>query len=717
MSSSQAGSVPSSPQGSVFFIPQSIGKGRGPSARAIPLLIATFTTSKNTSSSSSPAESSSSPASPPLLFRIGARVLSNFSSTRPQHRIRECQRLYLLRDDSARAAILNGQQREAAGEAAAYDAAAAFISAEQLEGSSGASAVALESCDDLLDSHPELVRSLQLSSLEPAEERRERFVILRHPLVYRLRFPSQLSLRSLQLVSPAAAALDFSFSSELTELLPAPPSPSAAAAADEEKVEEAREETEEQEAASSSRRQSLQDRRQRRLLEESAQFVERVDALQQRQRQKDSEPAEAADEGKEAAAAEGKEGRGAEDESRKDRPLRASIKLRQQQLQDEKRRQQEESRRRQQERRRLQEEKQKRRQSRLSADRPQPAAPASRTSSASSASAAASVTETAPVPPPSLSLPTSASASAAPSPSAAAVRPVLISAARQHGLVLPAHCYGYEWRVVLKVVDCVFSLLSSRRCSRIDWQEVAAMAGCVTALSARECRMLWRYAAYSMDDVGCSNRKRLGQEPEDELEADGSDIDVDLPAGAVYNGSDVIRASCSSEQSQVQQPDGRSGGWHPALDRALLAVVSIWMDKTRQAQSAATAAASGQLAVSSSFSASSPQSSSSSRPFAASLASLPSSRSDWSFISCVFLQHSGIRRSASFLQHRFALLLRLTLTTEGGAGEQDRQARVGRQGTATRFAGSQRHSAQGAGAAWRRQELDAGSAHHRQKEQ
>jgi hypothetical protein len=161
-----------------------------------------------------------------------------------------------------------------------------------------------------------------------------------------------------------------------------------------------------------------------------------------------------------------------------------------------------------------------------------------------------------------------------------------------------------------------------------------------------------------------------------------SDIDVDLPAGTVYNGSDVIRASCSSEHSARQELDGRIV-WSPALDHALLAVVSIWMEKTRQAQSAATAP---QPAVSSSSSSSSSSlpssssspslSSSSPRPFAASLSSLPSSRSDWSFISCVFLHHSGIRRSASFLQHRFALLLRLMLTTEGEAGEQGRQLRA-----------------------------------------
>ena len=342
------------------------------------------------------------------------------------------------------------------------------------------------------------------------------------------------------------------------------------------------------------------------------------------------------------------------------RPLRASIKARQMQLEEEKR-QEEEGRKRRREEKLLAQARSKTKVKKEEPNTPTATQPHSLPSSTQH-----------PHPPPlsSLSsLPSSSSSSllsAASYPPGPPPPPALVSGLRDASRVVPSHCYGVDWRCVAKLTDCVYTQLHSTHSSTIDWSTVAAMMANVSTLTADECRMLWRCVAYGMDEDGYGRWKRLNPDYEDEAD---SDIDVDLPncdEAGVADSRTIIKSSqfrhCAQEDTAVN--------WTTQHDIALLNVLTIWSTRARQQQHqhqqqqlTATTQPTPRIALSLT-----------NPPLSTTAAQhLPTTLADYQYIASLFLHFTATRASPAFLQARFALLARMALTVDGGGRTEMRE--------------------------------------------
>ena len=239
---------------------------------------------------------------------------------------------------------------------------------------------------------------------------------------------------------------------------------------------------------------------------------------------------------------------------------------------------------------------------------------------------------------------------------------LLTSAPKRKSTVFPHHCHGFDWRVVAKVAECVYAALHGGRSSSIQWPQIAEMMAPVAALTSAECRALWRFAAYEMDEAGYSNTKRLALD-EEPAQRDDSDVDVDLPTGVLYVGHRDLLEACR-QRPKVEQGH-TAHGWTAACDHALLHALSLWSAKCRQAAAAASLLPP-------------PLPPAPSSPLSAGLRYLPSTGADWEFVSELFRHYAGVDKSAAFLANRFALLSRSALTVDAarreGSAQADRRA-------------------------------------------
>ena len=269
--------------------------------------------------------------------------------------------------------------------------------------------------------------------------------------------------------------------------------------------------------------------------------------------------------------------------------------------------------------------------------------------------------------------------------------PLLLSSApKRKSSVLPHHCYGYDWRVVCRVVECVYAQLHSTRSSSIRWAQVAELMQPAVAITPTECRRLWRLAAYQLDETGHSNLKRLDlkvqhsrhRREDDDSDGEPSDIDVDLPAGVVYVGHDSLLAAARAKPRVEERLSAH--GWSTECDHALIHVLLLWADKKRTAEAAMRSPSSSSSSSSSSAAVPltaaplptppsslqlPPSAPPSSSPL--SLRYLPSIPSEWDVVSALFHHFAGVEKSGAFLFNRFALLARTALTTD--VGEQGRK--------------------------------------------
>ena len=339
------------------------------------------------------------------------------------------------------------------------------------------------------------------------------------------------------------------------------------------------------------------------------------------------------------------------------RPLRASIKARQKQLEEEKKLEAEGRLRRRQEKLLAQT------RVRTRVKKEEAATPSAADTAAASSPPLSPSAQPAPLSSLS-SLPSSSSYQHPPPPPPPRA---LFSLERDKSRVVPSHCYGLDWRCVTKLTDCVYTQLHSSHSSAIDWAVVAAMMANVCPLSARECRLLWRSVAYGMDDDGYGHWKRLQVEYEEEAD---SDIDVELPG---YDEAGVVDARTVVKSSQLRQcaKENTIDDWTAQHDHALLNVIAVWSSKSRQQQQ--------QLAHGSrptphpriALSLTSAPLSSHALPH------LPSVESDWQFVANLFAHFGSAHKTPAFLHARFATLVRLALTSEGeGQAGREERARM-----------------------------------------
>ena len=240
--------------------------------------------------------------------------------------------------------------------------------------------------------------------------------------------------------------------------------------------------------------------------------------------------------------------------------------------------------------------------------------------------------------------------------------PALQSVERDKSRVVPSHCYGVDWRCVAKLTDCIYTQLHAARSSVIDWSVVSAMMANVCPLSADECRLLWRSVAYGMDDDGYGRWKRLDPDYEDEAD---SDIDVELP-GYDETGVADIRTIVKSSQLRQCAKEDTMDDWTTQHDRALLHVLATWTSRSKQQLHATTTAPTTTPRIS--LSLTSPPLSAAASPH------LPSVAADWQYIADLFQQFATVHKSPTFLQARLAALTRTALTVDGtrGSGEEER---------------------------------------------
>ena len=327
------------------------------------------------------------------------------------------------------------------------------------------------------------------------------------------------------------------------------------------------------------------------------------------------------------------------------RPLRASIKARQKQLEEERKAEEEGRKRRRQEKMLAQA------RGRTKVKKEEPATP----------------TETQPLslsaPPPPLSslssLPSSSSTHPLPPPKP----PALLRRERDKSRVVPSHCYGVDWRCVAKLTDCVYTQLHSTQSSVIDWSVVSDMMANVVPLSSDECQLLWRCIAYGMDDEGYGRWKRLDFDYEDEAD---SDIDVELP-GYDETGVADVRSVVKSSQLRHCAKEDTMDEWTTQHDSALLHVLAIWANKSRQQQQTHTATPTLTPHIALSLT---------SLPLStAVLPHLPSLDSDWHYIASLFEHFAAVHKSPTFLHARFAALTRMAFTRDG-TGESGKEERA-----------------------------------------
>ena len=329
------------------------------------------------------------------------------------------------------------------------------------------------------------------------------------------------------------------------------------------------------------------------------------------------------------------------------RPLRASIKARQKQLEEERKLEEEGRMRRRQEKLLAQA------RSKTRVKKEEPATPTATQPLSLSAQ-----------PPPlsSLSsLPSSSHSSSHPPPPPPP--PALLSSERDKSRVVPSHCYGADWRCVAKLTDCIYTQLHSSHSSVIDWSAVSAMMANVSPLSSDECRLLWRCVAYGMDDDGYGRWKRLDPDYEDEAD---SDIDVELP-GYDETGAADVRTIIKSSQLRHCSQENAMDGWTAQHDYALLHVLATWATKSKQQLQTPAAVPTPPPRIS--LSLTSPPLS------AAALPHLPSLDADWQYIAGLFQHFAATHKSHTFLQARFAALTRMAFTVDG-VGEGGKEERV-----------------------------------------